>query len=476
MVRSFRIFKHLESLQLVFGSEIFRSNIEWNCLLKSVRELTNLQTLRLKYFKVEGEFALSNRGETTDDRFRMRSLEAITLCSALETKVSISGHFCPALKSLKLCSMKDLIEVDLTGLNTLECLVMLKCGQLRKVLANDLPELETFRIKLCRSIRELPNFGRVSSLKRIYISHCWNLQDISAIEGLKGLKRIWIAYCPELKSIKAIEQLKRLKRIWIEECPELEGVICFKELKELNRIFIGQCPKLQNIQGIEFLIGLESIIIAQCPKLQNITGIEELKGLKEMIIANSPVISCVERLQRLPSELTILVGRSALTDLTADEDGLERSPPSYFTADKIGDTLSLADGFCQMDCFCDEVEEMIHSSFSTFIFCAVLDRYPRETCNGTSIMFKSLVSQRPIPFSLSFGDGWMIYICVFNEERFTEYGSWMPLKYDIEKAFLMGVKEGEERKTLHILQSLSAQLSIDNGDYDEGNGSAQIKN
>ncbi|XP_059075657.1 disease resistance protein Roq1 isoform X2 [Cryptomeria japonica] len=298
LVSSFGMFKNLESLHIEFGFKFLERNIEWNCLLKSLRELANLQTLRLELSKVEGEFSLSNRGKSIDDRFRMRSLEAIIVCVVLKTtKVSISGQFCPTLKSLKLCSMKDLIEVDLTRVTTLECLTLLKCGHLRKVLCNDLLKLEIFHLKLCWNMRKLPSFGRVSCLKRIYISRCRNLQDISAIEILKGLKRIWIAYSPELKSIKAIEQLKGLNRIWIQDCPQLQGVISFTELKKLKRIFLGNCASLQNIEGIECLIHLESIIIAECPKLKNVRGIEELEGLKEMIISESPIISCIERLQ-----------------------------------------------------------------------------------------------------------------------------------------------------------------------------------
>ncbi|XP_059065955.1 disease resistance protein RPP2B [Cryptomeria japonica] len=290
LVSSFRMLKHLENLHLEIDEFDSVLNIEWNLLLKSVRELTNLKTLKLALFAaVEGEIAFSNRGETTDDRFCMRSFEAISLCKVGNTrKVSIHGQFCPTLKSLKLCSMTDLSEVDLTGVITLECLVLFDCKKLTKVLSNYMPELEMVHIKLCLTMTELPNFGHVSCLKRIYISRCRDLQDISSIERLKGLKRIWIFVCPKLKSIKAIEQLKGLRRIWIEKCPQLEGVICFKEMKELKRIFIGGCPKLQNIRGIE-----------------------ELKGQKEMLIAVCPIISVVERLQRLPSELTILAGRWA---------------------------------------------------------------------------------------------------------------------------------------------------------------------
>ncbi|GLJ39303.1 hypothetical protein SUGI_0802090 [Cryptomeria japonica] len=413
LVSSFGKFKNLESLHLVFQNFICFSsklNIEWNWLLKSVRELTNLKALKLEGFEVEGEIALSNRGETTDDRFRMRRLEALSLCDVRNTrKISISRQLCPTLKSLKLCSMTHLTEVDLTGVTTLESLVLLKCIQLKRVSSNYMPELEMFRIKRCPAMKELPNFGRVSCLQRIYISHCQKLQDISAIERLKGLKRIWIAYCPKLKSIKAIEQLKGLKRIWIQECTQLQGVICLKELKELKRIFIGQCDRLQDIQGIEYLNRLESIIITECPKLQNIRGIEELKGvnLKEMIIAVGPIISFVQRLQRLPSELTMLVGRAAFTcpdkwkELMSD-------------LDKIAYVLPVETGFYCFSNIENKLKEMMdlfhkkQRSLSKLIFCAM------DICIGTRIKLKRSIGLSPA--SPSFGNyESTIYTCVVNE-------------------------------------------------------------
>lgn len=291
LMNSLGMLQHLEILRLQFGHQLIEWNMKRNCSLNSVRKLTSLKALELAYFNVEREIDFSNRGETTAFRFPMRSLEAITLNCVYNTrKFSISGQLCTSLKSLKLDYMIHLIEVDLIGITTLECLELLNCRYLREVVGNDLQNLEMFRIKECWNMKELPNFVRVSCLKRIFISGCRNLQNISAIERLKGLKKIWIAYCPKLQNIKAIEQLKGLKRIWVENCPNLQD-IGVKELKKLKRIFIADCPKLQNIEGIEFLICLESIIITACPKLQNVRGIEELKRLNEIIISDNYALS-----------------------------------------------------------------------------------------------------------------------------------------------------------------------------------------
>lgn len=472
-------FRNLESLC------IQRCKFEWNWFLKSVRELTNLQTFKLQHISAKGEFSLSNSGKTIDDQFRMRSLEAIVLCEVKDTtKVSISGDSCPTLKSLFLCNLKDLIEVNLTGVTTLEHLTLNTCDVLRNVFGNDLPNLKIFHLKYCSKMRELPKIGRVTRLKRIYVSRCENLQDIAAIENLKGLKRVWIAYCPKLKSIKAIEELKGLSRIWIESCIQLEDdMICFKELKELKRIFIRRCPSLQSMEGIEFSRCLESIIIARCPKMKNIRGIEELEGLKELIISDSPVLSCVERLQRLPSELTTMVGRSVMPDLELRL-GCERgSHMSYFNKDKIADTLSMVDAFCEdLEGYCFDVEKIkssihsfqkTHHPLSAFIFFAVVSYSVWISIRGGILYgsrnmddhkFQHHVNLTGLP------EGERIYTCVVTEKMFSNY-DWMPsICYTCNKgkAFIMGVKAGEEWKTLHVLQSLFAQLGLQNkySDYE----------
>lgn len=76
LASSLGMLKHLENLYLQFWYVI--QNLERNCLLRSVRELSNLKTLESSFFSVEGEFALSNRGETTNKWYCMTSLEAIT--------------------------------------------------------------------------------------------------------------------------------------------------------------------------------------------------------------------------------------------------------------------------------------------------------------------------------------------------------------------------------------------------------------
>ncbi|GLJ05933.1 hypothetical protein SUGI_0028520 [Cryptomeria japonica] len=475
LVSSFGMLKHLESLHLEFLKDY-----DSKCSLNFLRELTSLKTLELSFLKIEEEIALINRGETTDTWFHMRSLEAITLRGIFSTrKVSISGQFCPNLKSLKLFTMTDLIEVDLTGVTTLEQLELFQCRELVKVLGNDLLNLEVFLIQKCGNMKELPNFGSVNCLKKIDIRCCWNLQDISAIETFKGLKRIWIKSCPNLQNIKATEELEGLKRIWIQKCPKLLKIQGIQEWKELKRICIMQCPKLQSIEGIEFLSCLESIIITDCPKLQNIRGIEEMKGLKDMILTDTPIISCLESLQRLPSELTIVVEKSATLNLKAD---------------KIRDTLGLpSDALCAIKPG-EKVEEKIHSFQktlhppSTFIYCTMLRGRPsndRDICNGTCCEGVRRYTGGYIDC------GKWIYLCVVNEEMLSKYEFWMPplpalrlskydwtpedwmlSKYDFwitedwmlsekdsdSQALLIGVQAGSERKTLDILQKLFAQL------------------
>lgn len=47
LLRFFGLLKSLEMLRLNFESETLEWNVEWNFLLKSMKELTNLKTLEL---------------------------------------------------------------------------------------------------------------------------------------------------------------------------------------------------------------------------------------------------------------------------------------------------------------------------------------------------------------------------------------------------------------------------------------------
>ncbi|XP_057841571.1 uncharacterized protein LOC131051193 [Cryptomeria japonica] len=86
LVSSFGMLKNLERLQLNFENGIFKWNIEWNCLLKSVRELTNLKTLELMLLSTRRGICFKHSGEATVDRFCLGSLETIILCGAFKTR------------------------------------------------------------------------------------------------------------------------------------------------------------------------------------------------------------------------------------------------------------------------------------------------------------------------------------------------------------------------------------------------------
>lgn len=138
-------------------------------------------------------------------------------------------------------------------------------------------------------------------------------------------------------------------------------------------------------------------------------------------------------------------------------------------ADKIGSVLSMADGFCEMDCRGSlKVKEMINlfhktqHSLSTYIFCALLEGYPRisrDICNGTS-------SEGLKRHANLCGHGKWIYMCAVNDEMASKFDKFVCYG-KITKAFLVAVKKGEGRKTLDILQRLFAQLCDRNGDEED---------
>ncbi|GLJ39025.1 hypothetical protein SUGI_0795510, partial [Cryptomeria japonica] len=162
---------------------------------------------------------------------------------------------------------------------------------------------------------------------------------------------------------------------------------------------------------------------------------------------------------RLPSELTILAGRWA-----SDWEGLESKWTSLMSdLKKLGTHC-----FSEIDFFSrGQVEEKIHSfhktkhSLSRIIFCAL---FSDNVFIGSEILIRRWVELGGVFFSFRDG-GWTICTCVVNEERLSKYDSWMPQIGVPKKGFIMGVEAGEERKTIHILQTIFAQQYVNNGQY-----------
>ncbi|GLJ07534.1 hypothetical protein SUGI_0069260 [Cryptomeria japonica] len=168
----------------------------------------------------------------------------------MDDQVYISGQFCPTLKSLMLCSMADLTEVDLTGVTTLESLTLSRCLQLTKALGNDLLKLEIFHLKDCRRLQGVICFKELKELMRIFIGNCARLKNIEGIEFLIRLESIIIAQCPQLENIRGIEELKGLKEMIISDSPMISCIERLQRLPSELKTIVGRSAEDFNADTI----------------------------------------------------------------------------------------------------------------------------------------------------------------------------------------------------------------------------------
>ncbi|KAH9294115.1 hypothetical protein KI387_040682 [Taxus chinensis] len=154
---------HLEKLVLKGRySDISNSNflIEGRSFSESLRKLSSLRSLILWDFCLSGELALSDSRDSTSfqtsiDR-SMSCLQTIHIRGVkLTSKLLIDGEHCPSLEYLRLDSMENLVEVNLSLVTTLNSFKLVFCKKLKTISGNfDLGNLETLSIKKCGELEE----------------------------------------------------------------------------------------------------------------------------------------------------------------------------------------------------------------------------------------------------------------------------------------------------------------------------------
>ncbi|GLJ38870.1 hypothetical protein SUGI_0792360 [Cryptomeria japonica] len=312
---SLGMLSRLESLVLQLESQENRKDImiEWDSFVDCVETLNCLKTLGLSGLYINGEIAYPSK-ETTDSKL---SLESLTLSHIGHTsKVSISG---PSLKSLKLKQMEDLIEVNLSGLETLRCLELIQCDRLTEVRADDLPKLEMLSVERCWEIEKLPNLSNSQWLERTKITCCEELENIIGIEELSLVENITITCCPKLHSITGLECLKGLKYMILSDGAILS---CVSELQELPSEFT-------------VVMGKAAPSFPKAAEMARIIG--ALDDFQE-ISSESTAVTGRARPKVLSSESTTVTGRAVtsflstvkMTDIASSSTVTEESSESTF--------------------------------------------------------------------------------------------------------------------------------------------------
>lgn len=188
----------VKELSLLKNLSIRKSEVEH--LPEGIGELTNLQTLEVEdcpltelTFKFEDPETvfLSNSlySEWICSIRKLEKLENITLQNTNVRMITISGEFCPSLKTLNLKENKHLVELNLSLVSTLECLCLSGCSRLKRISGMcNLVKLKELAISGCCELEDLPSLAPLTALERFTADQCWRLHNTGRVELPKGLK------------------------------------------------------------------------------------------------------------------------------------------------------------------------------------------------------------------------------------------------------------------------------------------------
>ncbi|XP_057813976.2 disease resistance protein Roq1-like [Cryptomeria japonica] len=201
-------------------------------------------------------------------------------------RIGVDGSYCPSLQSLELSSVRNLIEMQLTRVETLNCLNVSECEHLKILsVTSDLTELKDLTISECPMLEET-NLGHLSCLQKIIIENC-NI-NVSGIFNFKMLVELNITRCPRLHEL-CLAHLSCLEKIIVNKCDHLRSVTGLCSLLKLIEVNISRCGMLQLDLCLEGLNSLERIkadrsVKVKCFELISCKNFETVSGISfEMI-------------------------------------------------------------------------------------------------------------------------------------------------------------------------------------------------
>ncbi|GLJ37252.1 hypothetical protein SUGI_0755570 [Cryptomeria japonica] len=305
---------HLDKLDI---TRWCKETIEGKMLSDTLKKLINLRTLTLRHLKVSGKVTFGKSGEASPmTRIETIHIEGLKLL----TNVSIVGDHCPSLKSLHITNMSKLSEMDLTGVTTLDSLMLVCCRKLKRAAGNfDLKNLVSLSIVGCQQFEELSGYIALSCP----VSPMTRIETLD-IDGLKLLTKVLISgeHCPSLKTlhITNMSNLSEMELIGVTtlnflmlgSCIKLKRIARNFDLKNLESLRIVECQQFEELPSLATLSCLRNITLDGCQKLQNITEIEKLKELKSLYLSTGDraAWNCIQMFQRMPSEFTTVIGRA----------------------------------------------------------------------------------------------------------------------------------------------------------------------
>ncbi|XP_057813971.2 uncharacterized protein LOC131027886 [Cryptomeria japonica] len=225
--------------------------------------------------------------------------------------IVINGNHCPSLQSLELSFMKNLIEVQFTEVETLNCLKVTNCEDLKRLsLTSDLTKLEELNISACPELTEL-NLGLPSCLKRLTIL-CSALRSVPGLSSFCMLVELKISRCPNLHEL-SVRSLDCLEKVIIENCCHLQCVTGISQLSKLVEVSISLCWNLQlelrlvdlncvNRITVDMSVKVNCFELNGCKRLEKVSGTYDLNKIRIFIICDCPELR----------ELPVICGASCL--------------------------------------------------------------------------------------------------------------------------------------------------------------------
>ncbi|GLJ33714.1 hypothetical protein SUGI_0677760 [Cryptomeria japonica] len=157
---------------------VMHSNLTGELASTDTAERTAFKSLVIYDFKLPGEreMALNNEGWY---RTAMNDVEYLEIKGHhFVKKILITRNCCQCQQSLKICEMKDLIEVDLARINTLNFLEITNCEKLKRlILTSDPSKLIELKIMGCTNLERVSGTADLTKLTQLYINECPKLQS-----------------------------------------------------------------------------------------------------------------------------------------------------------------------------------------------------------------------------------------------------------------------------------------------------------
>ncbi|KFK44611.1 hypothetical protein AALP_AA1G281200 [Arabis alpina] len=162
---------------------------------------------------------------------------------------------------LKNCSKLTEFLVDVSGLKSLEKIILCGCSNLRMLPENigAMPCLKELRLD-GTAIKNLPeSIYRLQKLEKLSLRGC---SLPSSLEGLSNLRELLLYDCRELKCLPPLPW--KVDQLNVANCFALESISDLSKLEILHELNLTNCEKVDDIPGLEKLTALKRLYMTGC--------------------------------------------------------------------------------------------------------------------------------------------------------------------------------------------------------------------